>query len=114
MVLLPQDESRRLTSAIEFRKVLDTISKALRSAIDKVVPINKPLPNTKRWRTHELTDLWKAKNQLPEQSHRWRGHPDHPSHQAHRDASKDYAATTEASKEEHWESWLFNASGKGI
>jgi hypothetical protein len=105
---------KKLTSKTEFRAALDVINTAIATAIEAKVPINKPLPFTKRWWTHNLGNLRKKKNQLANASHRWRGTPDHPSHQTHREAAKVYAKSIETAKKEHWEEWLINASERDM
>ena len=114
MTLLPPDEPKRLTSESEFREALNSINDALRITIEDIVPSYKPLPSTKRWWTHELTSLRKVKLRAARQSHRWRGAPDHPSHQEHREASKKYITAMEATKKDHWEGWLLNASERDV
>ena len=39
---------------------------------------------------------------------------DHPSHQNHQDASKEYAKMIESTRKEHWENWLLNASERDM
>ena len=112
--LLSHSEPKRLATKESFREALDEINMALRTTMEAKVPINKPLPHTKRWWTNELNDLRKKKNRLANTSHRWRGLPDHPSHHDHREASKVYAKSIEATKKEHWENWLINASERDI
>ena len=112
--LLSNSETRKLTSVTEFRSALDTINAALQSTIEAKVLVNKPFPHTKRWWMHELNNLRKKKNRLANASHRWRGLPDHASHQEHREALKEYAKKIESTKKEHWENWLLNASEKDI
>ena len=55
--LLSRSEPKRLTRETEFREALDSVNSALKATVEKVVPINRPFPNTKRWWTHDLTDL---------------------------------------------------------
>ena len=112
--LLSHSEPRKLTSEREFRTALDEINTALKTTMEDKVPINKPFPHTKRWWTHTLNDLRKKKGRSANTSHRWRGLPDHPSHQDHREATKVYAKAIETSKKEHWENWLLNASERDI
>jgi len=112
--LLSHSEPRKLTSEREFRNAVDEINAALKTTMEEKVPINKPFPYTKRWWTHTLTNLRKKKGKSANESHRWRGIPDHPSHQDHRDATKVYAKAIETTKKEHWENWLLNASERDI
>lgn len=113
-MLLPTSEPRRINTNAEFRTALNSLTTALKSTIETTVPINKPYPFTKRWWTHELSTLRKKKNRLARASHRWRGLPDHPSHRAHHESSKEYAKLIESTKKEHWEGWLTNASERDI
>ena len=112
--LLSHNEPKKLTSEIEFRAALNTINTALKATVEEKVPISKNFPFTKRWWTHELTTLRRKKQRLANNSHRWRGIPDHPSHQSHRETSKEYSKMIEATKREHWEDWLLNASGRDL
>lgn len=102
-ILSNAPEPRRLSSNEEFQAALNIISASIKSTIEIHVPMSKPLPHTKRWWTQELSNMRKRKNRLSRESYRWRGLPDHPSHQQHRDASKEYAALIEKTKRTHWE-----------
>lgn len=112
--LLPDDEPKRLTSTTEFKEALNVVNAAIKSTIETKVPVNNPFPHTRRWWTRELNDLRKKKNRLANLSHRWRGLPDHPSHQDHQEATKIYAKSIETTKKDHWEEWLLNASEKDM
>ena len=112
--LLSHSEPRKLTSEIEFREALDVINTALKTTLEAKVPINKPLPHTKRWWTSELNELRRKKNRLAKSSYRWRGLPDHQSHQDHREATKVYAKAIETTKSKHWEEWLLNAAERDV
>ena len=112
--LLPLSDPQRITNNTEFRTTLDTLTTALRSTIEAIVPINKPFPFTKRWWTHDLSTLRKKKNRLARTAYRWRGLPNHPSHTAHRETTQEYAKLIETTKKEHWEEWLLNASERDI
>jgi len=101
--LLSHSIPKKLTSEEEFRAALHMINAALSETIEAVVPINNPYPYTKRWWSSKLDELRKRKNRLARLSHRWRGLPDHPAHQNHRLASKEYAKAIETTKKEHWE-----------
>ena len=105
---------RRINSLAEFRAALDTINGAIRVTIDAKVPLTKPLPHTKRWWNSELNALRKKKNRLANLSHKWRGLPDHHSHEEHSRATKEYAALIERTKRQHWEAWLLNASDRNL
>jgi hypothetical protein len=104
----------RLTTIEEFDSALYTITSALKETIDMHVPLSKPFPHTKRWWNPDLTAIRKAKNKLSKVAYRWRGLPDHPAHQQHREVSKEYAKLIDSAKKEHWESWLLNASERDI
>ena len=105
---------KRLTSQAEFRNALDRVNNSIKAAIETHVPMSKPFPHTKRWWTPQLTLMRKKKNRLANTAYRWRGLPDHASHQQHREANKEYAALIEKTKKEHWEEWLLNASERDI
>jgi len=90
------------------------VNDSIRSTIESHVPMSKPCPHTKRWWTHDLSTLRRKKNRLATTSHRWRGLPDHPSHQQHQEIRKEYAKLIEKTKKEHWEAWLLNASERDI
>jgi len=107
-------DPKRLESNEEFRTALDTINDSIKSTIETHVPMSKPLPHTKRWWTQDLSSLQRKKNRLATASHRWRGLPDHPSHQQHQETCKEYAKLIEKTKKEHWEAWLLNASERDI
>ena len=111
--LLPPQPSQ-LRSREEFLATLSTLTTTLSSTIEATVPLNTPFPFTKRWWTHDLSKLRKMKNRLAKASFRWRGLPDHDSHQEHRDITREYAKLIETTKKEHWEGWLLNASEKDI
>jgi len=112
--LLSHSEPKRLTSEAEFKTALHTINTALRETIEAVVPIQNPFPHTKRWWSSELGELCKKKNKLARSSHRWRGLPDHPAHQNHQLALKEYAEAITTTKKGHWENWLLNAAERDI
>ena len=76
--------------------------------------MTNPLPHTKRWWTPELTAMHKQKNRLAKDAYRWRGLPDHDTHQQHKEVSKEYTKLIDKSKKEHWEEWLLNASERDI
>jgi len=112
--LLSHSEPKRLTSEAEFKAALHAINTALNETIETVVPIRNPFPHTKRWWSSKLSELRKKKNRLARSSYRWRGLPDHPDHQNHRTASKEYAKAIETTKKEHWEDWLLSAAERDI
>jgi len=112
--LLSHSELQRLTSDVEFNAALRTINTALSETIEMVVPVCKPFPNTKRWWSSKLGELHKKKNRLARSSYRWRGLLDHPAHQNHQLASKEYAKAIETTKKEHWENWLLSAAERDI
>jgi len=111
---LTPNAPKQLRSKTEFDAALTSITDAIKDTINAKVPISKPFPHTKRWWSHELNQLRKRKNRLANASYRWRGLPEHPSHNAHSDAAKEYAKLIETSKKEHWENWLLNASERDI
>ena len=112
--LLSHSEPKKLISEVEFREALHVINTALSETIETVVPICNPFPHTKRWWSSKLVELRKKKNRLARLSYRWRGLPDHPAHQNHQLASKEYAKAIETTKKEHWEDWLLNAAERDI
>ena len=111
---LSHSEPKRLTSEAEFKQALRTINTALSETIKTEVPVRNPFPHTKRWWSSKLGELRKKKNRLARSSHRWRGLPDHPDHESHRLASKEYAKAIETTKKEHWEDWLLSAAERDI
>jgi len=112
--LLSPQSPQRIRTNIDFHIACARLTLALKTAIENVIPLNTPYPFTKRWWSHELSTLRKRKNQLARASHRWRGLPDHDSHNEHREASRDYAKLIETTKKEHWEGWLLNAADRDI
>ena len=104
----------RIRTENQFRTSLNTLTAALKSTIETKVPLNPPVPFTKRWWTPELGKLRKEKNRLANTSHKWRGLPEHPSHELHRDATRRYTKLIETTKKEHWEEWLTNAAERDI
>jgi len=107
-------EPRRLDSIEEFQAAIRVVSASIKSTIETHIPMTKPLPHTKRWWTQELSNMRKRKNRLSKESYQWRGLPDHPSHQQHRQVSKEYTTLIEKTKKMHWEDWLLNASERDI
>ena len=105
---------QRIATPSELRDALHTITSSIKSTIEEMVPMTKPFPHTKRWWTQDLTTMRKRKNRLANSAYRWRGLPDHPSHQQHRNTSKEYAKLIEKTKKDHWETWLLNAAERDI
>ena len=93
---------------------LDSLYASIKDSIEATVPMSSPLPFTKRWWSPALTALRKKKNKLAKASHRWRGLPDHDSHNMHRSTAKEYAKLIESLKKEHWEELLLNTSERDL
>ena len=107
-------DPKRIQTPEEFRDALDRINLALKTTIEEKVPLNKPLPHTKRWWNQDLNKARKEKNRLASLAYKWRGLPDHHSHADHKQASRDYAKLIEKSKKTHWEAWLIDASERDL
>ena len=60
--LLSPQPSKRIRTNIEFHIACTKLSRALKTTIKKVVPLNTPFPFTKRWWSHNLSVLRKRKN----------------------------------------------------
>ena len=104
----------RIYSPEEFRETLNTINGALKAAIEVMIPMNNPIPHTKRWWNHNLTVARWNKNRLANLAYKWRGLPDHHSHVDHKRATKDYTKLIEDSKKAHWEAWLLDAAERDL
>jgi ribonuclease HI len=105
---------RPITNSEEFDTALRNVSEALTATIDSCVPLSKSSPFSKRWWTRELGDMCKRKNRLNNLHFKYRGAPDHPSHQEFRDVNLAYTKLIKATKSQHWEEWLENASSKDL
>jgi len=92
----------------------DLLFDAINKTTREVVPKIKITPHTKRWWTHELTTLRKTRNRANTEHYRWRGLPDHPSHQNYRTTSREFARAVEKAKADHWQDWINHASGEDI
>ena len=104
----------RIHSPEEFREALNTINGALKAAVEMTIPMNNPIPHTKRWWNHNLMTARRNKNKLANLAYKWRGLPDHHSHADHKRATKDYAKLIEESKKAHWEAWLLDAAERDL
>ena len=74
------------------------INTALKAAVEEKVPMNKPIPYTKRWWSHDLTMACKKKCKLANLLHKWRGLSDHHSYNEHKSAAREYVTLIEKLK----------------
>ena len=112
--MLRAPKPKHISSPTRFRSSLDAINLALTSATNAYVPINKPLPHTKRWWNAELSIMRKRKNRAARLSYKWRGLPDHHAHEEHKRVGNVYAKLIETTKKTHWENWLTNALDRDL
>ena len=91
-------ELGQITTHMEFRTALDNVNSAIKWTVEAQVPLNKPLPHTKRWWTPKLSAIRKKKNSLAGLSYKWRGLPDHHSHGDHRRMVSEYARLIDSTK----------------
>ncbi|KAL1737829.1 hypothetical protein HDZ31DRAFT_18732, partial [Schizophyllum fasciatum] len=99
-------EPQELTSVDQFHRVLDGLTSAIQGTIEKVVPLSKPCPHSRRWWTKELTEMSKKLNRLAEVAHRYRALPGHESHGEYIAYSQSFSAAIEEAKRSHWEEFL--------
>ncbi|KAE9401736.1 hypothetical protein BT96DRAFT_782726, partial [Gymnopus androsaceus JB14] len=53
---------QEITSRAQMNTAVDDLTAAIQKTINKVVPINKPCPSSRRWWTHELSQMKKTQN----------------------------------------------------
>ena len=63
----------------------DSLVNAINKALKEMVPISKPSPYARHWRTRELTKLKKVKNRLSNISYKLCGIPEAPAHAQHKE-----------------------------
>ena len=68
----------------------------------------------KCWWTKELTVIQKARNRISALKYKWRGLPEHPSHEEYRSITKKYARAIEKAKADHWSEWIKHIGGDDI
>ena len=107
-------ELEKIGDTGEFKLALETINNAIIATIKAKVPMNKPLPHTKRWWNPELNALHKRKNKLANLAYKWRGLPDHHAHDDHKRVTKEYARLIKTTKKKHWEPWLLSAAEREL
>ncbi|KAL1746881.1 hypothetical protein HDZ31DRAFT_61821 [Schizophyllum fasciatum] len=100
------DDPKEIMSADQFHTVLNGLTGAILATIDKVVPLSKPCPHSRRWWTKELTQMSKKLNRLAEVAHRYRALPGHASHGEYTAYSQIFSAAIEEAKRTHWEEFL--------
>ena len=109
-MLVNAQDPKRIQTPEEFREALSVVNKALKATIEVKVPKHSTLPHTKRWWNQDLTKVQQEKNKLTNLAYKWRGLPDHHTHEDHKWTSKTYVELIEKLKKRHWETWLLAAA----
>jgi hypothetical protein len=103
-----------IVTEAEFQRVAKGVSDSILLAIDQHVPLSHPSPFTKRWWTHDLTQMRKELNKLAKSSYDLRYIPDHPIHKEHRKHRNRYSEEIKKMKKDHWLDWLESINSNEI
>lgn len=102
-------DPKAITNVDAFQEQVLLLTAALQQMIDKIVPMTKFTPYTKRWWNKELEDMRKHVNQLSAIAHRYRAIENHESSITLDNAKKLYALEILRVKAEHWKEFLEDA-----
>ena len=98
----------------EIEDAVDELFQILQDATKEHVPAVKPLPHLKRWWTKELTTKRKERNRASKEHFKWRGLPDHPSHEEYRRVTRTFAKEIDDAKSTHWREWIEQVKGDDV
>jgi ribonuclease HI len=90
------------------------ITKALQVTIEEEVQPSNPCPHSKRWWNSDLKKMRKDLNKLSAEAMRQRAVPDHPSHEARKNAAREYSKEILKAKKKHWTDFLEEASERDL
>jgi len=97
------EEEIRSAETMEMR--LRRVEEAIIATMEKVVPLQRPSPFSKRWWTQELRETRKKVARASRRSFAFREHP-HPAHEEYRKLRNKYTQMIKRTKLEYWETWL--------
>ena len=103
-----------ITDAATLEEGTNQLFDSITRTIQEVVPQAKISPHTKRWWNRELNAIRRTRNCASTIRYRWRGLPDHPSHDEYRKISRSFARAIEKAKAEHWNKWIKHIGGDDI
>lgn len=104
----------QISSTTMLNNAVSSLTTASQATIQQTVPLNRPVPGSKRWWTKDLTKQRKMLHKLQRDSHRFRYIEDHPVHEACRRTRNDYNNLIDREKKSHWNEWLENVIVKDI
>jgi len=98
----------------ELEDAVNKLFKILQEAMAESVPRIKLVPHLKRWWNNDLTEMRKKKNKASARHFKWRGLPEHPSHNEYRIIQKEFAKAIDQAKADHWKGWIEHVTGDGL
>jgi ribonuclease HI/endonuclease/exonuclease/phosphatase family metal-dependent hydrolase len=101
---------REMWRKAEINTAVNALERCITNTVEATVPLARDAPHTKRWWTKDLSAKRKEFQRLSHQSHRNRMYPDAPVHQDYRRVRNDYTELIASTKEEHWATWLEEAT----
>ena len=98
----------------ELEDVVNELFKILQEAMAESVPRIKPIPHLKRWWNSNLTEMRKKKNKASARHFKWRGLPEHPSHDEYRIVQREFTTAIDRAKVDHWKGWIEHVTGDDL
>jgi hypothetical protein len=103
-----------IMSEEQFHTRIALVDKAIKSTIQKHVPLTRLSPYTKRWWNKDLAGMKRAKEKLARKSYGSRALNNDPIHEEFRLARNIYSEAIRVAKAEHWMEWLETLDEEGV
>jgi ribonuclease HI len=103
-----------ITSEEQFYARVTHVDMAIKSTIQKHIPLTRLSPYTKRWWNKALARLKRDKEKLSRMSYTSRALDNDPIHEKFRQARNVYSLAIRDAKAEHWLEWLETLDEEGV
>jgi Endonuclease-reverse transcriptase len=90
----------------DFNTTVSSLTQAIDTTIQELVPASRLSPFSKRWWTRDLMQAKARARKAGRASYTNRTHQDHPAHELYRIARNAYSQLIKRTKQEHWVGWL--------
>ena len=107
-------DTNEITSEGEFYNRIRQVDEAIKSAVQKHVPVTRLSPYTKRWWSKDLARMKREKEKRARVSYVRRALADDTSHEEFRKARNDYSLAIRDAKAAHWLEWLETLDEEGV